>query len=218
VRVIDANGAPIPGVSIAFAISAASATSCGATSCGATEAATATFLGGQALANATTDAAGIAISPPLSANAIAGSFSASAALSSSPGGSPSSSQAAQALAPLSFALSNQPGSAYRLTAGVGASQSTVLGARFSIPLAVAVTDAQKNPVAHALVTFTAPSDGASGHFRRHGRHVKVRSDGCGIAVAPPFSANFSAGGYVVRATLGHVHSAAFALVNRGASW
>lgn len=210
VRVLDANGAPIPGVPIAFAISAASGTN----RCGGAEGAGATFMGGQTQASATTNAAGIASSPPLSANASAGSFSASATLSSpSTGGSPSSSQAAQTLAPLSFALSNQPGSPHTLTAGVGASQSSILGERFPIPLAVAVTDAQKNPVPHALITFTAPADGASGHFRHHGRQVKVRSDACGIAVAPPFSANDSAGGYIVRATLGHLHSAAFGLVN-----
>jgi hypothetical protein len=44
----------------------------------------------------------------------------------------------------------------------------------------------------------------------------VRSDACGAAITPPFAAGHSVGGYVVKATLPHVHAAAFPLVDRGA--
>jgi hypothetical protein len=46
--------------------------------------------------------------------------------------------------------------------------------------------------------------------------VKVKADACGVAVAPPFTADRRPGGYVVKATTGHTRPAAFALVNEAA--
>jgi hypothetical protein len=76
------------------------------------------------------------------------------------------------------------------------------------------------------VRFAAPAAGPSGHFairsrgvrrdRLHvsrSRAVKVRTDACGIALAPPLIANGRQGGYVVKATAGRARPAAFALVN-----
>jgi hypothetical protein len=216
VRVLDASGAPLGSVSISFTIGAASGTN----ACDATQNAGATFVGSATQATATTNEAGIATSPSLIAGTSAGSFNVSAALaasagggSSSPSASASAATASSALAPLTFSLKNTPGKPFKLSAGVGASQSAALGERFAIPLAVTVTDMQKNPSPGALVTFTAPSSGASGSFRSHARRVRVRSNACGIAVAPAFSANRSAGGYVVRASLAHLR-AAFGLINR----
>jgi hypothetical protein len=101
-----------------------------------------------------------------------------------------------------------------------------MGAPFPIRLAVTVTDAQKNPVPGAPVTFAAPSAGASGRFTTHtrGSHshrarvwrshtVQVKTDACGIAVAPAFTANHLQGGYIVEASVKHSRPAAFALVN-----
>jgi hypothetical protein len=118
------------------------------------------------------------------------------------------------------------GAPHTITPGVGARQSTVVGSAFPIPLAVTVTDAERNPVPGVLVTFSAPGSGASGRFtvRSHGSHrrrgrasqrrtVAVRTGACGIAVAPPFTANGIAGGYVVKADAGPARPAAFALVN-----
>jgi hypothetical protein len=46
--------------------------------------------------------------------------------------------------------------------------------------------------------------------------VSVRTDADGIAIAPPFVANGTPGGYVVTATVaGATGAAAFALVNDG---
>jgi hypothetical protein len=218
-RVLDANGAPLAGISVTFTLTPASGTN----ACGGTESAGASFTGGSSQANATTNASGLATSPPLSANGDAGTVAASAAVSSSSSASASASASSYpAPAPLSFSLKNLPGKPRKLTAGVGASQSTTVGGRFAIRLAVSVTDAQKNPVAGALVTFSAPASGASGSFvvrsrhrSRSTRHVKVRSDACGVALAPPFSANHSVGGYVVKARVAHARPAAFGLVNRG---
>jgi hypothetical protein len=43
--------------------------------------------------------------------------------------------------------------------------------------------------------------------------VKVKTDACGIAIAPAFTANDTQGGYIVKATVKHARPAAFALVN-----
>lgn len=124
------------------------------------------------------------------------------------------------------------GDPVKLTAGVGSTQSTPAGTRFPIRLAVTVTNAAGNPVPGAPVTFSAPLTGASGRFTAHSgsphhhthvysaHTVTVKTDACGIAVAPAFTADDTQGGYVVRATLTHVRPAAFALVNEapGRSW
>lgn len=113
----------------------------------------------------------------------------------------------------------------KLTAGVGSMQSTPAGARFPIPLAVTLTDAKSNPVPGVPVTFSAPPAGASGRFTTdtpdpdhhahvsHPHTVEIKTNACGIAVAPPFTANDTQGGYIVKATVRHVRPAAFALVN-----
>jgi hypothetical protein len=125
----------------------------------------------------------------------------------------------------------------KLTVGVGASQSTATGTRFPIDLAVTVTNAEKDPVADVPVTFSAPSRGPSGYFtvrsggaemlvsgapgshapRSHTSHphrLEVRTDGCGVALAPAFTANQRDGGYVVVASVERL-TTAFALVNEG---
>ena len=96
----------------------------------------------------------------------------------------------------------------------------MVGSLLPIRLAVTVTDANANPVAGTVVRFTAPDTGPGGHFtiRPHGRRrslrtVRVRTDASGVAIAPPFTANGTGGGYVVDARAGS-RQAAFALVNR----
>lgn len=113
-----------------------------------------------------------------------------------------------------------------LTTGVGSTQSATAGTPFSIRLAVTVTDAEKNPVAGVQVTFSTPTRGASGRFTVHspGLHdhrarvshlyiVEVKTNACGIALAPAFTADDLPGGYIVKASAKHVRPAAFALVN-----
>jgi hypothetical protein len=78
-----------------------------------------------------------------------------------------------------------------------------------------------------MVTFAAPNRGPSGYFtvRSGGAHtpasaasrarrVAVRTNACGVALAPTFTANGREGGYVVVASVERV-KAAFALVNEG---
>ena len=201
-RLLDAAGQPIEGANVTFTLPQ--------TSSGAG----ATFLGGSTQASALTDADGQATSPPLVANSTAGRFTATATTTG----------VAQ---PLSYPLENVAGAPATIIAGAADGQTTPVGSRFPIRLAVTVEDAYGNPVAGAPVTFRAPARGPAGHFStpdrgrrgllaRKARIARVETNARGIAVAPVFTANAQPGGYVVTATAGG-RRAAFALVNRQTS-
>jgi hypothetical protein len=187
--VLDAAGKPIEGVTVTFALPSAAA------------GAGASFLGGGNQASDLTDVDGRASSPPVVANTTAGRFTATAA--------------ANGIARrVTYSLENVAGRAATIAVGAADGQATRVRSHFPIPLAVTVTDADKNPVPGALVRFAAPAQGPSGRFARHGRRVvDVRSNAQGVAVAPAFIADGTAGGYVVTATAAGAR-AAFALVNR----
>jgi hypothetical protein len=122
-------------------------------------------------------------------------------------------------------VSTSGGKPVELTPGVGSRQSTTVATRFPIPLSVTVTNADGNPVPRTAITFSAPTAGASGRFTLSSREphhralisyahtVTVMTDACGIAVAPPLTANDTQGGYIVEAAAKHIRPAAFALVN-----
>ncbi len=224
VRVLDAGGDPVAGATVAFALESATVAACGGSA-----AAGASFLGGGTEATATTDASGLATSPPFAAGAAAGAFTATASVSSAPGAGGGAEGAGRAAAPpvvpVAFSLVDLAGRPAKVAPGVGSTQSAVAGSAFPIRLAVTVTDAAKNPVRGALVTFSAPASGPSGRFeiRSRGSHhrvrvalirtVEVRAGACGIAVAPRFLATLRPGGYVVKAVVRSARPAAFALVN-----
>ncbi len=226
VRVLDASGNPVAGTTVTFTVGSGASSTCAATS---SSGASATFAGVGAQATATTGANGGASSPLLTANSTAGSFTVTAAVSGkesngAPGKENSGASPGGTATPVSFSLSNLAGRPTMLTPGVGSTQSTLAGTRFPIPLAVTVADAQRNPVPGALITFSAPIAGASGRFTgphphphrvrvAHPHTVEVKTDACGIAVAPTFTANDTQGGYIVKATVEHARPAAFALVN-----
>jgi protocatechuate 3,4-dioxygenase beta subunit len=232
VRVLDAEGNPVAGVAVTFALGSASAGGCGATaSAGAATGTTASadFAGGGTQATATSGARGIATSPALTATTAAGSFTATASVSGSGGAGATEGASKDGdpdVAPVGFSLVNLAGAPAKVAPGVGSTQSTPAGNAFPIRLAVTVTDADSNPVRGALVTFFAPTAGASGRFTFHSRDkhdhaahlsysrmVKVRTGACGIAVAPSFTASGEPGGYVVQASAEPARPAAFALVN-----
>ncbi len=164
------------------------------------------------------DASGTAAAPSFTANDTAGSYEVTASSGYGAVQFSLTNAAARGSSACGSALPGLAGRPARVSAGVGATQSAPAGTYFPIRLAVTVTDAEKSPVRGALVTFSAPTRGPSGHFasRSRGsrpRSVKVRTDACGIAVAPAFAANDEQGGYVVKAGVGHARPAAFALVN-----
>ena len=197
-RLLDASGQPLEGVGVTFTLTAAA----GGAGAG--------FADGSSQANRLTDANGEAISPPLVANKTAGSFTATAS--------------AGAATPVSYSLRNLAGRPASVTAGAASGESTPVGTRFPIRLAVEVADADGNPVAGTVVTFAAPAHGASGRFvtparqgtvhgrPRASRIVRVATDGKGISLAPVLTAGRKPGGYAVVAAAGG-QRAAFALVN-----
>ena len=222
VTVLDANGNPVAGTTVTFTLGTG-----GASACGTSSSASASFAGGGAQATATTGANGVASSPLFTANSTAGSLTATASVSSGGGGGNESAGkgGAPTVTPVSFTLSNLAGKPAKLAPGVGSTQSTIAGSPFPIALAVTVTDAQKNPVPGALVTFSAPAAGGRFIVHSHDHHhhdrarvshphtVKVKTNACGIAVAPPFTAGRQPGGYIVKAGAKPARPAAFALVN-----
>ncbi len=208
VELLDASGKPLQGVSVTFTLGAgggsSNASGAGSGSTGAS------FSGGASQATVTTSAAGIATSPRFEAGTAAGTFTATAALADT-ATTHGSTRA------VTFALRSLAGTSSTVAAGAAASESAAPGARFPIRLAVTVRDADANPVPRAIVTFSAPGQGASGTFTfsRHpgSRIARIRTNAAGIAVAPVFTANQKPGGYVVRAIVRHAGEAAFALVN-----
>ncbi|HWH12855.1 MAG TPA: hypothetical protein VG165_17170 [Solirubrobacteraceae bacterium] len=206
-RLRDADGDPVAGVTVSFTLgsNAGDSSPTGSSPAGSGTAG-GSFDGGASQADAVTDSAGIASSPRLVANSTAGAFTATA---STPG----------IAATAGFRLRNLAGPAVDVTAGAAASESTAVGARFPIRLAVTVTDAERNPVPGALVTFSAPARGPSGVFASGGRPAghrtaSARTNSSGVAIAPALRANARPGGYIVRARVRRATStAAFALVN-----
>jgi adhesin/invasin len=198
VRVLQA-GKPVQGATVTFSLGSGGGGGGGGAGGGAGASPGATFAGGTSQATATTDAAGLAVSPRLGANDTAGTFAATATTTGTADAA-------------GFTLRNLAGAPTMLAAGAASTQSTVVGTRFPVPLAVTVTDKSGNPVAGVAVTFAAPAGGATGRFAGGRRTVTVKTGTTGVAVAPPFAANRASGGYVVRAGAGG-HATAFALVN-----
>ncbi|HWS71259.1 MAG TPA: hypothetical protein VN605_04065, partial [Thermoanaerobaculia bacterium] len=141
-----------------------------------------------------TDGAGLATAPAFTANATAGSYNVTAT--------------AGALS-TTFALTNNAGAPATITANAGTPQSAAINTAFTTALVARVVDAGNNPLAGVSVTFAAPASGASGSFAAS---ATVLTDAAGLATAPAFTANGTAGSYNVTATAGAL-SANFALTN-----
>ncbi|MHB8594026.1 MAG: hypothetical protein ACYDB3_06775, partial [Acidimicrobiales bacterium] len=188
VLVEDASGDLVAGATVTFAI-------------GSSNSASATFVTGGTTASAITNASGIATSPSFSAGDVAGPYDAYANTSAS-------------TETAVFSLQNLVGTPAQVIAGVGDYQSAQVGTAFPIDLAATVTDAYKNPVPGVQVSFGAPGSGPSGTFPSGYVTAFATTDANGVAVAPTFTADDLAGGYVVTAGVASTSStAAFALTN-----
>ena len=188
VTLSDAYGDPVPDETVSFTV-------------GTTDGASATFAGGGSSTTAQTNEAGVATSPDLLAGSTVGAYTVTVSV-------------AGLSASATFSLKNLAAAPYAITAGAGTAQTTELGTDFAVPLAVTVTDQDGNAVAGAAVTFSAPGRGASGVFAGAGASAVVLTDANGVATAPDFSANETAGGYIVVAKAAGLSSGAtFALVN-----
>jgi beta-lactamase superfamily II metal-dependent hydrolase/DNA/RNA endonuclease YhcR with UshA esterase domain len=99
-----------------------------------------------------------------------------------------------------------------ITATAGTPQSTAVTTAFATQLAATVKDSGNTAIAGVGVTFTAPASGASGTFPGGFTSVSVTTDGSGVATAPLFTANATAGSYSVAATTNAL-TANFSLTN-----
>ena len=100
-----------------------------------------------------------------------------------------------------------------ISATAGSSQSINVNTSFNVALQALVKDASSNPISGVTVTFTAPSNGASGTFAGALQASAVTGSN-GIATAPTFTANGQAGSYTVSASIAGISAnASFSLTN-----
>ncbi len=157
-----------------------------------------TFAGG--VITATTNAQGVATSAAITANTKAGGPY-NVVASSGPATT------------ASFTLTNNPGPAAAIAASGGSGQTVLVNTAFANPLTATVSDANGNPIANAIVTFTAPAQtGPSVTFA--GGVNTATTNAQGVATSAVITANTYPGGpYNVVASSGTATSANFALTN-----
>ncbi len=113
--------------------------------------------------------------------------------------------------------SGNPPPATTIVVTSGNGQSTGVSAPFPSPLVVTVTQGG-TPLSGFMVTFTAPSTGASGTFLNSTVTETDTTNADGIATSTIFTANATTGSYTVSATLlGTGTPVSFSLTNNGAS-
>jgi hypothetical protein len=192
VRVTDADGSPVIGVTVTFSLGAAGS--------GGGAAAGASFAGGSTQAGEATDSAGVATSPALTADDTPGTFTATASV-------------AHVTDPAGFRLRNLAAGALRL-ARLGRRRRTArVDTSYGRPLRARVTAANGAPVTGATVTFTlgsAASGGgggasaasaASASFATGTAQATVTTGSNGIASSPRFAAGDVAGTLTATVTL-----------------
>ncbi|MEA2236859.1 MAG: hypothetical protein QOC81_1583 [Thermoanaerobaculia bacterium] len=99
-----------------------------------------------------------------------------------------------------------------ISATAGTPQSATVGNAFATAMQATVRDGGNALISGAGVTFTAPSSGASGTFSNGTTSASVITDASGVATAPAFTANATAGSYLITATSG-AFSTTFSLSN-----
>lgn len=195
--VTDSSNAPIAGAHVTFSIIQGSTGASG------------TFLGATQ-AVVTTNASGVATSPPLTANGMPGRFTAAAA--------------AEGLSSTAtYALDNHADT-WKLSLIKGGSQSTTIHTPFSTAIAVRLVDAGEQPIEGEAVTFTlgAPNDSATpapiagAIFNGGTTQATMNTDANGIATSPGFTANDVSGTFVATATLAGQTPVTFRLHNLAA--
>ncbi len=183
--VTDASNNPLSGVTVTFTAPGAGASA---------------SFGGSATATAITNASGIAIAPVLTANGQPGTYLITA---SAAGITPTA----------SYSLTNLAGVPASITAAGGTPQSATVNTPFGTALQAVVKDASNNLLSGVMVTFSAPSTGATASFSGSSTATAV-TNSSGIATAPALTANGQTGSYTVTANVAGVTSpASFSLTN-----
>ena len=103
-----------------------------------------------------------------------------------------------------------------MTLQSGSPQSVALNGAYA-PIVVLVSDGAGRPLSGAVVTFVAPSTGASGTFAGGATTAQVTTDAYGLATAPAFIANATSGSFSLTASAGSSASVTFSLTNSGGS-
>ncbi len=112
------------------------------------------------------------------------------------------------------AVTESAAAAALVAENAGSGQTANAGAAFATALSARVTDAFGNVIAATTVLFTAPSSGASGTFAGGGgTTASVLTGSDGVATAPSFTANSTAGQYSVSAAVQGLTPVSFALSN-----
>jgi protocatechuate 3,4-dioxygenase beta subunit len=173
--VLDADGEPVQGASVAFSLGSG------------TYGAGATFLGGSLQATGLTDSSGRATSPPLIANGVAGPF---AAIASAEGVSE----------PVGYSLHNV--AARSTIAPTRTTQSATVSGSYRRPLQARVLGGDGRPVEGASVTFALGSSagGAGATFAGGGTQAIELTDASGLATSPRLRAGSTAGRFTATAT------------------
>jgi len=96
----------------------------------------------------------------------------------------------------------------------GTPQQATINASFATALQATVIGTDGNPMSGIVVTFTAPTTGATGIFTGLGSQATATTGENGVAIAPPFVADGMAGVYTVTASANGVSTpAVFSLTN-----
>jgi hypothetical protein len=143
-----------------------------------------------------TNSQGIATSPAITANTIAGSYSVNVTANGNVSDS--------------FTFTNLAGAAAKFSITAGDKQSTTVNTSFASGLKVLVTDTFNNPVTNTPVTFTVPSSGASVVLA--GSNV-VNTNSTGNATLDSMTANKNAGSFTVLASVPNLQTLNFNLTN-----
>lgn len=184
-QVLDAQGAPVAGVVVHFQLPVVGAS--------------AQFAEGAQSADAATDAQGLATSPALTANAIAGSYQASARVDDVE-------QAA------GFALTNQSMGGSMIVVS-GAAQTARIGADFAAPIVAQVLDAQGQGMPGISVTIMFATSGASASFPGGARNITLTSNAQGMVASPIFTANDVPGAHQASVTAMGIDSLVIVALN-----
>lgn len=186
-RVTDANGDPVQGAIVSFAVVAG------------TTGASASFLG-SGPASAVTDSDGVATAPPLLAGVTPGAFSATAST--------------EGLASVAVFSLDDHADAMKLAVAAADPHATV-EAEYARRLHARVVDGAGQAVEGASVTFaiSPAASGAGGSFVGGSGQATALTDVNGVATAPAIVANKVAGAFTVTATSTGAPSVVFALTN-----
>jgi hypothetical protein len=191
------NGSPMGNVTVTFTAPATGASGVFANN-------TNTYSG-------TTNPNGIITATNFKANTKAGSYSVTASASGATSAT--------------FSLTNTALAPATITATKGSNQTAALGVGFGTDLEATVVDSDGNPVNGAVVTFTAPSTGASAMFAAStgtgapgaGPLATATTNSSGVATSPALTAASAIGTYAVTATVsttaGATTSISFTLTN-----